>query len=318
MLATFAMTVCGADPTVIIFMLPIALIASEKSKINPMILVVMIMAGSLAGGTGPVSIIGIVTAGLAQKNGVDIYLPIWFASLTLQFSVATLTYFILGGWKALPHDDLHCATPEPFNTKQKIALAIIAFSLILILGFKIRVGGAMAIGAALMLVLRVADEKEAIKSVNWGVLLLVGGTGVLVTVMEKAGGVKMLSAFLSSIMTPETAAPITGMISGFMGFVASWTGVVAPTLFPTLNGISANMNGAVHPISLMQAIQSTGLSVSYSPFSALGAMALASLPASVDHKKIFNHQIIIALVFMAWAMFLNWSGLFKFYVNMFA
>ena len=64
MLATGFLTFVGADPTVVAFMLPIALLAGEKSNINPVILMVMLIAGADIGSAGPFSVIGVVTSGL--------------------------------------------------------------------------------------------------------------------------------------------------------------------------------------------------------------------------------------------------------------
>jgi di/tricarboxylate transporter len=316
MLATALLTGVGADPSVVIFMLPIALIAGEKSEINPLMLCVMILGGALAGGASPVSVIGIVTSGLAAKEGVANYLPIWFATITTILSLSIIAYFGLGGLKIKKGENVEYQKPEPFNAKQVKTLCVIAGALSLILLFKVDIGAATFIGSGILLMLGVADEKEAVKSVNWGVLLLVGGTGILVYVMTEVGGVKMMSLFLSSIMTENTAAPIMALIAGLMTCVSSATGVVMPTLFPTINGIVQELHGSVSPVEIMQGIQAAAIgAVPYSPLSALGAMAMASLPENVDSKKLFTQLILTAIGALIWTMLLTFLGVFDIFIK---
>lgn len=318
MVATGFLTVCGADPSVVIFMLPIALIAAEKSRIDPIILCVMTLGGALIGSCGPVSVVGIVTSGLALKAGVSNYYAIWAATATTMVMQAIIVYFAFGGHKAKKGTDLEYAKPAPFNTKQIQTLVIVGIALCLILFLKMAIGGAMFIGAALMMIVGVADEKDALKSVNWGVLLMVGGTGLLVEVMTQVDGIKMVAQFLSSIMNGSTAAPLMALIAGLMTSVSSATGVVMPTLFPTLPNIALELNGVVAPIQLMQAVQSGAIgSVAYSPLSALGAMAMASLPASVDYRKVFTQMMGAAVLSLCLTMLLNFLGIFSFYNNLF-
>jgi hypothetical protein len=126
----------------------------------------------------------------------------------------------------------------------------------------------------------------------------------------------MISQFLSTIMTESTAAPIMGMIAGLMTYVSSATGVVMPTLFPMLGGIVQELHGEVAAAQLMQAIQISSIgAVSYSPLSALGAMAMASLPASVDHKKLFTQLLATAILALAWTMFLTYTGVFNIFLS---
>lgn len=176
-------------------------------------------------------------------------------------------------------------------------------------------GGAMFASAALMLLLGVASEKDVIKNVSWGVLLMVGGTGMLVEVMAHVDGVKMLAQFLTSIMTPGTATAIMGLVAGLMTFVSSFIGVVSPTLIPLVPNVAQELKGAVSPLELIQAIQSVGYGVCYSPLSSLGALAMASLPASVDSKKVFNQLMAAAFLCMFLAMLLNYLGVFKLFLS---
>lgn len=315
-IVTGIMTACGADPTIIAFMLPVAIHIGQKAELNPIILCVTVLAGALTGSScSPLAVIGIVTSGLAAKEGVTNYFAICAATATTMISFSILIYIIFKGWKIKKVNVEDLVKPEAFNIYQKRTLAVIGVVVILILFVKMDIAAAAFIGGAIMLVLGVASEKEAIKSINWGTLIMVGGTGVLVYVMTAAGGIDLLSKFLSSIMGEKTAAPLMAIIAGAMTFVSSATGVVMPALFPTVSGISTHMNGAVSPIELMQVIQAGSLgSVSYSPLSALGAVALASLPDYLNKEKIFTQLLIIAFAGLGWTILLSFLGLFRLFI----
>lgn len=314
-IATGLLTGFGADPFVVAFMLPIALMASQGTGLHPLVLVVGILAGAIIGGCSPFSVIGIVTSGLAAKQGFHNYYAIWAATATTMGLQAFIVWLIFGGYKIKKATGEHALIekPEPFNFKQKQTLCVIAFALILIVFFKMNIGGAAFIGTAIMLALGVADEKECFKVINWNVLLLVGGTGTLVYVMTEVGGIKMLSAFLSSIMGPSSAAPLMAAIAGAMTFVSSATGVVMPALFPTVTGIAKHVG--INSAELMQVLQAGSVgSVSYSPLSALGAIAFATMPDHVDKQKVFTEMLIIAIASLIFTMLLAYFGLFKLFL----
>ena len=315
-IVTGIMTACGADPTIVAFMLPVAIHIGQKAELNPIVLCITILAGALTGSAcSPLAVIGIVTSGLAVKEGVTNYFSICAATATTMITFSIVIYIIFKGWKIKKVRIEDLTKPENFNVDQKRTLAVIAVVVILILFIKMDIAAAAFIGGAIMLILGVASEKEAIKSIIWGTLIMVGGTGVLVHVMASVGGIELLSKFLSSIMSERTAAPLMAIIAGAMTFVSSATGVVMPALFPTVSGISASMNGSVSTVELMQVIQAGSLgSVSYSPLSALGAVALASLPDYINKDKVFTQLLIIAFAGLGWTILLSFLGVFRLFI----
>ncbi|MBU3102213.1 MULTISPECIES: SLC13 family permease [Clostridium] len=314
-LATVFMTACGADPSIAAFMLPVALYIGEEAGMKPIILCVSIIAGADVGGCSPIAVIGIVTSGLAAKGGVTNYWPIWAATATTMILLCIIVYFVFGGYKVKTVVLAETAKPQKFNVKQLQTLCTVLFVICLIIFVKVDIGGAAFIGVAIMLMLGTANEKEAIKSINWNVLIMVGGTGVLVYVMTEVGGVKMLGKFLASVMTKHTAAPLMAILAGAMTSVSSATGVVMPALFPTIPSIVKEMHGAVSPIELMQVLQAGSLgSVSYSPLSALGAMAMATIPEHVNKEKLFTQLLIMAVAGLALTVLLSFLGVFRLFI----
>ena len=116
---------------------------------------------------------------------------------------------------------------------------------ILVMIFKINVGLVSFAVAAVLSFLKVSDEGEALKRIPWGTLLLITGVGVLMQLIIGQGGIKMLSAALVSVMNESTAVSIMGICSGLLSWFSSTSGVVMPTLIPTIPHIVAQMGGAV-------------------------------------------------------------------------
>ena len=86
--------------------------------------------------------------------------------------------------------------------RHKLAMAA---TVVLVLFYKVNVGLTGFAVAMVLSFLHVADEGEAIKRIPWGTLLLITGVGVLMHIIIKLGGIKLLSEALASIMTPATA-----------------------------------------------------------------------------------------------------------------
>ena len=81
------------------------------------------------------------------------------------------------------------------------------------------------------------DEKQAIKSIPWGVLLMVSGVGILMNLVIQEGGIDLITNALGGIMTEKTAAGLVGATAGIMSWFSSATGVVYPTMIPTVSGL---------------------------------------------------------------------------------
>ncbi len=314
-MTTFTLTALGADLSVAAFVLPVAMMAGEKMNLHPIMLSVMTIGGALAGGASPVCIVGIVGSGLALEYGVSTYLPIWFAQMTTVFIEVIFVYFFFKGHKSVNAELEGFEKPEPFSKKQIMTMVIIGLALASVIFLKMDLAMSAFMAAAVMLLFNVADEKEALQNVSWNVLLLVGGVGVLVFTIKTVGGIDLISNALSSIMTEHTAVPIMSALGASMSFFASATGVVMPTLFPTAVDLSANMSGTVQPIQFMQGILAGSMGATpYSPLSALGAMAMATLPPSVDKEKHFSKMMLVAVINIFYVALLASTGIFNLFL----
>ena len=67
--------------------------------------------------------------------------------------------------------------------------------------WEMQVGMAAMTGAALLSLLSAGDEREAIKRMPWGVVLMVCGVTVLIGVLEKTQGMALFTDLLAKLST---------------------------------------------------------------------------------------------------------------------
>lgn len=157
--------------------------------------------------------------------------------------------------------------------------------------------------AAVLILLGVAKEKQALAKIPWGTLLLICGVGVLMNVVIEMGGIDLISEALLAIMTPATAAPIIAFISSILSFFSSTTGVVIPTMVPTIGTIVDSLEtGSAGFISLTSVMISSSLSSAFSPASTGGGLILAAYMAASnsenkeqEQQKLFGRLFMIAI-----------------------
>ena len=275
----------GTVPTMAIMMVFSMALAAEMG-IHPAMLSALTVLGASGGGVSPLAATGIIGINLCAEFGLTVL------SSTVY---AIVVYILLGGYKLrMDESVVHEKTP-PFNGKQKITLAGIVVMVILVMIFKINVGLVSFAVAAVLSFLKVSDEGEALKRIPWGTLLLITGVGVLMQLIIGQGGIKMLSAALVSVMNESTAVSIMGICSGLLSWFSSTSGVVMPTLIPTIPHIVAQMGGAVSELELATAITMISNTAGISPLSTGGALALAAYSSAAGATYEEQHSLFVKM-----------------------
>jgi di/tricarboxylate transporter len=164
----------------------------------------------------------------------------------------------------------------PFSKSQIMTLLGFGVLIVTVLGLRKNVGLVGFSVSSILILLGAVNEKKAIAKVPWGTLVMITGVGMLMKLVVKAGGINLLVNALSSIMTPGTAAAITGAMAGVMSWFSSATGVVFPTMIPMVSGLVENMGGQVNPNVLISMISICAAYAGLSPASTGGALILAA------------------------------------------
>lgn len=96
-----------------------------------------------------------------------------------------------------------------------------------------------------------------------------------------------------------------------MSSVSSASGVVMPTLIPTIPGIVRGLRGAVDAQMLVAAVIVGAHSVTYSPLSTMGAIGMAAASEKCDKQKLFAQLMLIAFVSLIFTSTLFYMGVYN-------
>ncbi|NCB50789.1 MAG: hypothetical protein EOM54_02735 [Clostridia bacterium] len=290
----------GAVPALAIIP-PLAVSIAITVGFNPVMLALVGECGLIAGRMTPITPEAAIITAAAQSAGISNVMPVVLICqtlVTLVFSV--LLFFIYKGQKLkTPLNELSLKNLEKFNKKQILSLLGILVMMILIIFVKVNLGLSAFLVAAVLLLLEVADDASCIKAIPWTTIVMVLGVGALMSIVNKAGGIDLMSRGLSTIMNKTTATPIMGISAGLMSLVSSALGVVYPTMMPMTVDI-ANSVGGVNPVALMAAVGAGGSLAGISPLSTGGALILAALGAiKKDFSKEEQSKVFLELLIMA-------------------
>ncbi|WP_222433657.1 SLC13 family permease [Megasphaera hominis] len=267
---------------------------------NPLMLAIIGELGLMAGRMTiltPEAAIITDAASKAGFSGVMMTVLICQTLITLVYGV--IVFVAYKGYKLkAPLHEREADLPA-FTKNQLFSLSGIIMMLVFMIALKINIGLAAFASAAILVLCGVAKDGECLKHLPWGTILMVLGVGALLGVVDKVGGIKLMSSAISSIMTSSTATPLMGISAGLLSLVSSALGVVYPTMMPMCADI-ANQVGGVSPVALMAAVGSGGSMAGLSPMSTGGALILAAMGTNIENfnstkqTKVFVQLLILA------------------------
>ena len=274
----------GSVPTMAIMMVFSMSLAAEM-KISPVLLSTLTVLGSCAGGLSPLAATGIIGANLCAEFGLTGIENDFLLNGVFSFTVyAVIVYVWLGGYKLRAAEDVGETVIPSFNRKQLLTIAGIVAMVFMVMLLHINVGLVSFAVAAVLSFLRVSEEAKAIRHIPWNTLLLITGVGVLMQLIIDLGGINILSAALVSIMSAKSAAAVMGLTSGIMSWFSSSSGVVMPTLLPTVPHIAQQLGG-VNELELASSITTISHVAAISPLSTGGALALAAYASAANANQ---------------------------------
>ena len=262
----------------------LAMALSVELAVEPISLLLFGSLGAFAGGLSPLTPSGIVAIETAEKSGITgITFPIAAWMFIIMLFCAIALYFFVFKWHRYK---------EPENNGQKISSEDVRFKLehiVTLLGivsvavlstiFNMNIGLISFAVAVVLLVCGFADEGAAIKAIPWNTLLMITGVGVLISLVTELGGIDLLSDALRYLMGAKTAAAIITILAGVMSWVSSASGVVMPTLIPTVPTLIAELSG-VSSVALVTGICIGANAAAFSPLSSCGGLMLAAYSGS--------------------------------------
>lgn len=217
-------------------------------------------------------------------------------SLTITCLVTmAVVYIYYKGWVT---DKTKIDSMDKTESFNKVQIASLFGLLILAVGalfLSWNVGFTGFLVGTVLVVFGCGDEKKSIRSIPWGVILMVLGVGILMNVITLSGGIDIMVAALQSIMGKKTASMIMTVAAGFMSFFSSGLGVVFPTLIPTAGGLGAALG--VNAPELVTAIVIGGTVAGFTPLSTTGALIMAGVAQQENAEERFPQNKMFAELF---------------------
>lgn len=275
---------------------------AAEMKISPVLLSATSVLGAAGGGLTPIAPTGILGLSLAADQGITgIEFPYALNMLIAMTIYFIVIYFVLGGYKMKSNVDVGTMVEKvKFNREQIITLIGMAVLVICVIGLRYDVGLTSFTISMVLLLLRVANEKKAISNIPWSTLMMIAGINMLMAMVIGLGGIDLLASGLATLMTPVTAPGVLGLTAGIMSWFSSTSGVVMPTLIPTVTGIIENVGGGVSALALLSAITNTASAAGMSPISTGGSMGLAAYssiakPTEEEQSKLFIQLFTVSI-----------------------
>mgnify|MGYP003265941545 CR=1 FL=1 len=288
-----------SGPVVLAIVAPVVMAIGRSNKIPDLDITISAVFGCLAGSLNSVNISGAIAKQLGTEawaatkmSGVFDYDTIFLGCLaifTFEFLVA---YFIRGMYRF--KDVVISEEKLELTTVHKLTIVITALALFSILVLKTDTGLTAFLAGTVLLLLKCGKQNDAIAGISWSTVILVGGMTMLIKVVGSVGGIQLIADKLGTVMTGNTAPSLLAVTASLMSSVSSASGVVMPSLIPTIPALMQAI-GDAHFVPMLIGIVFGAHAVTISPMSTLGALCLAS--SSEEHKgRLFTQQLIIAVV----------------------
>jgi di/tricarboxylate transporter len=288
----------GATPTSAL-LAPPAMAIAGTAGIPPLLMAIMAGNGALAGTLSPFAPTGIVAHAVMERIGLAGVEWQTYAYNALAHALVGFGGFaLLGGLKLFRQDAARVVSvhtgPGRMEAAHWLTLAGIAVLIAGVAGFDMHVGMTALAIAAVLILLRAVEEKKAIQAMPWGVILMVTGVTVLVSLVEKTKGMELFTNGLANVAGPHSITPIVAFGTGVVSVYSSTSGVVLPAFLPTVPGIAARIGGP-EPLSIAWSMNIGASLVDLSSLSTVGALFLAAAPAGTDTRKMFNALLVWGL-----------------------
>jgi Na+/H+ antiporter NhaD/arsenite permease-like protein len=275
---------------------PIAMAAAARAGIPAFLMTIMVAHGANACSLSPFAPAGVVVSGIMSRMELGghewkFYLDNVLANAVVAFG----GYMIFGGWRLFRSRDAEDPPSEAaegtrFELAHLATLAVIGGVVVAVIGFQVQVGMAAIVGAIVLTLTRLADERATILAMPWSVIVMVTGVMTLTSLLEKTGGLELFTTLLARFSNQQTITGVIALVTGLISVYSSTSGVVLPTFLPTIPGLVQKLGGG-DPLAIASSMCVGGHLVDTSPLSTIGALCVAGVPPGEDRKRLFNQVL---------------------------
>lgn len=302
-------------------MAPMAMAVAYRAAVPPFLMALMVGNGAQAGALSRFAPTGIIVNTNMEKIGLGGFeMQTYLNNLAAHAVVTFAAYFLFGGWKlffrrrtppqlaqsdqAGARRDEALIDVEPFEAKHWLTIGVLAALVVSVIWLRTHVGMAALTGAALLSLLKAANEKDAIRKMPWSVILMVCGVTVLIGVLAAQRGIELFTELLAGMATPGTVTFVIAFVTGAVSVYSSTSGVVLPAFLPTVPGLAERLGA--DPMAIASSMNVGGHLVDLSPLSTIGALCIAALATEAEGKKLFNQLLAWGMSMMVVGAFICW------------
>ena len=275
----------------------IAIPLARARGYNPLMLAIIGCSGCFGGRMSPITPEGLLSYDLLRQSGLDAVAavrPIYTAQMISGILIALAAFVYYKGYRIQMPEKGTEEKLSGFTGQQLLSLLGLLVMAVLVIAFKQNVGLTSFSVSAILLMCHAASEKDSLKAIPWGVLLMVSGVSTLMNLVIKTGGIKLLTAALS------TAPAVMACTAGVMSLFSSGLGVVFPTLLPTVASLGQSVG--VNPVELGSMVVIGGTITGLSPISTTGGLIMATLMADESGTAKKDEEMKLFMELTGWAL----------------
>jgi di/tricarboxylate transporter len=291
----FVLATIGAGATPASALLaPPAMAVAGRAGIPPLLMAVMTGNGALAGTLSPFAPTGIVAHGVMARigfGGVE-----WQTFAYNAFAHAVVGFggfFLFGGLRLFTRRGEVVWAEDtgavPMETSHWLTTAGIAALIVTVAGLGLHVGMMGLVIASALVLLRTVDEAKAIQRMPWGVILMVTGVTVLVSLLQETEGLALIANAITEVATPKTIHAVVAFGTGLVSVYSSTSGVVLPAFLPMAPELAGRLG--TDPLSIAWAMNVSASLVDLSSLSTVGALYIAGAAPGSDTRRLFNQLL---------------------------
>jgi Na+/H+ antiporter NhaD/arsenite permease-like protein len=276
---------------------PMAMTTAIRARIPLFLMAIMVGNGANAGSLSPFAPTGIIVNGLMARIGMTgLQVETYVSNLLAHALVAFGGYFLFGGVKLFTEHSAATVVAESadpadgaFERRHWFTMAVIAALITSVIFFGVNVGMGAFLGATILVLSGAGDDRDAIKRMPWGVIVMVCGVTVLIALLERAQGIDLIGSLLARLSTPNTVTAVVAFLTGGISVYSSTSGVVLPAFLPMVPTITQQLGGA-NAVAIAMSMNVGGHLVDVSPLSTIGALCLASVTGE-ESRRLFNQLL---------------------------
>ena len=265
---------------------PLAMRVAERCSLDRRMMGLMVVHGAAAGNFSPLNVLGalvhqaVVSRGLAMS-----VLSLFAANLIAIVLLAVVIVFVFRDRSPAPVAAVELQSPDNSAPGDRLTLpqvsTLIALAAVAVvaLGFGLSIGFVALTAAAVLQLAFPATSSGAERHVAWNVVLLVCGIVTYVAALQRFGTVTAVGESISALGSPLVVALLlcaVGAVTSAFASSAAIIGAMLPLAAPLMAEGSIGVTGLVIAIALSATL------VDATPFSTVGALAVAN---AAEHER---------------------------------